>query len=139
MPNKTNKYINQSNKNTTSQYLFNRKNTATKTPRTPSQSKEYANQNTKYAISIKRVTNQNTKYAISIKRICQPKHQVRHLNQKSMPTKTPRTPSQSKEYANQNTKYAISIKRVLQQKHQIHQEAKGEGASIPFFFIIKCC
>ena len=83
MPNKTNKYINQSNKNAISQYLFNRKNTATKTPSTPSQSKEYANQ--------------NTKYAISIKRIRQPKHQVRHLNQKSTPTKTPSTPSQSKE------------------------------------------
>ena len=51
----------------------------------PSQSKEYANQ--------------NTKYAISTKRIRQPKHQVRHLNQKSTPTKTPSTPSQSKEYA----------------------------------------
>ena len=74
MPNKTNKYINQSNKYAISQYLFNRKNTATKTPSMPSQSKEYANQNTNYAISIKRITNQNTKYAISIKRVCQPKH-----------------------------------------------------------------
>ena len=42
----------------------------------PSQSKEYAKQNTKYAISINRVLNQNTKYAISIKRIRQPKHQI---------------------------------------------------------------
>ena len=72
MPNKTNKYINQSNKYAISQYLFNRKNTATEKPSTPSQSKEYANQNTKYAISIK----QNT------------------------PTKTPNTPSQSEDYAN---------------------------------------
>ena len=106
---------------------LNQKNTPTKTLSTPSQSKKYANQNTKYAISIKRVTNQNTKhaisikritnqntkYAISIKRICQPKHQVRHLNnKKSLPTKTPSTPSQSKEYANQNTKYTISIKTI---------------------------
>ena len=37
----------------------------------PSQSKEYANQ--------------NTKYAISIKRIRQPKHQIRHLNQMNTP------------------------------------------------------
>ena len=50
------------------------------------------NKNNKY-------TNQSNKYAISIKRIRQPKHQVRHLNQKSTPTKTPSTPSQSKEYA----------------------------------------
>ena len=64
----------------------------------PSQSKEY--------------TNQNTKYAISIKRIRQLKHQVRHLNQKNTPTKTLSTPSQSKETANQNTKYAISIKNT---------------------------
>ena len=83
---------------------LNQKNTPTKTLSTPSLLKKYANQNTKYAISIKknanqntkqaisikRVTNQNTKYAISIKRIRQPKHQVRHLNQKSTPTKTPK-------------------------------------------------
>ena len=60
----------------------------------PSQSKEYANQ--------------NTKYAISIKRLRQREHQLRHLNQKNMPTKTPSMPSQSKDYTNQNTKYAIS-------------------------------
>ena len=41
--------------------------------------------------------NQNTEYAISIKRVRQPKHQVRHLNQKNTPTKTPNTPSQSKQ------------------------------------------
>ena len=84
------------------------------------------NKNNKY-------TNQSNKYAISIKRVCQPKHQVRHINQKNMPTKTPSMPSQSKEYANQtlntpsqsketanqNTKYAISIKRIRQPKHQI--------------------
>ena len=64
-------------------------------------------------------TNQSNKYAISTKRERQPKHQVRHLNQKNMPTKIPSTPSQSKEYANQNTKYAISIKRIRQPKHQI--------------------
>merc|ERR1712212_32128 len=50
---------------------LNQKNTPTKTPSTPSQPKEYANQNTKYAISIKRTRNQNTKYTISIKRIRQ--------------------------------------------------------------------
>ena len=33
---------------------MNEKNTPTKPPRTPSKSKEYANQNTKYAILIKR-------------------------------------------------------------------------------------
>ena len=54
----------------------------------PSQWKEYANQ--------------NTKYAISIRRLRQLKHQIRHLNQKSTPTKTPSTPSQSKEYAKVN-------------------------------------
>ena len=66
---------------------LNQKNTQTKTTSTPSQSKDYANQ--------------NTKYAISIKRIRKPKQRVRHLNQKSTPTKTPSTPSQSKECANQ--------------------------------------
>ena len=84
MPNKNNKYTNQSNKYAMSikrvRQLkhqvchINQKNTPTKTPSTPSQSKEYANQ--------------NTKYAISIKRIRQPKHQVHHLNPKSTPTKT---------------------------------------------------
>ena len=69
----------------------------------PSQSKEYINQNTKYAISNKEYANQNTKNAISNQRVRQPKHLVRHLNQKNTPTKTPSTPSQSKEYANQNT------------------------------------
>ena len=34
---------------------MNEKNTPTKPPRTPSKSKEYANQNTKYAILIKRL------------------------------------------------------------------------------------
>ena len=33
----------------------------------------------------------------SIERTRQPKHQVRHLNQKNTPTKTPSTPSQSKQ------------------------------------------
>ena len=66
--------------------MLNKNNKYTiKATNMPSQSKEYANQ--------------NTKYAISTKRIRQPKHQVRHLNQKSTPTKTPSTPSQSKEYA----------------------------------------
>ena len=77
MPNKNNKYTNQSNKYTISIKRvrqpklqvrhFNQKNTPSKTPSTPSQYKEYANK--------------NTKYVISIKRIRQPKHQVRHLNQ----------------------------------------------------------
>ena len=100
MPNKTNKYINQSNKYAISQYLFNRKNTATKTSRTPSQSKEDANQNTKYAISIKKVHQPkhqihhlNQKSPQPKHQVChlnqknhQPIHQVRHLNQKSTPT-----------------------------------------------------
>ena len=50
---------------------MNEKNTPTKPPRTPSKSKEYANQ--------------NTKYAILIKRLRQPKYQVRHLKKKNMP------------------------------------------------------
>ena len=81
------------------------KSTPIKATNMPSQSKEYANQ--------------NTKYAISTKRICQPKHQVCHLNPKSTPTKTLSTPSQSKETANQNTKYDISIKRIRQPTPQI--------------------
>ena len=58
---------------------MNEKNTPTKPPRTPSKSKEYANQ--------------NTKYAILIKRLRQPKYQVRHLNEKNTPTETPNMPS----------------------------------------------
>ena len=120
MPNKTNKYINQSNKYAISQYLFNRKNTATKTPRTPSQSKEYANQNTKYAISIKKSTPTKTPSTPSQSKESPTKTPSTPSQSKESPTKTPSTPSQSKEYANQNTKYAISIKRVRQPKHQIH-------------------
>ena len=55
---------------------LNQENMPIKTPSMPSQSKEYAIQNTKYAISIKKYANQNTKYDISIKRIRKPKHQA---------------------------------------------------------------
>ena len=59
------------------------------------------------------------KYAKQKQQVHQSEQQICHLNQKIMPTKTPSTPSQPKEYANQNTKYAISIKRVRQAKHQV--------------------
>ena len=42
------------------------------------------------------------KYAKQKQQLRQPKHQVRHINQKNTPTKTPNTLSQSKEYANVN-------------------------------------
>ena len=54
------------------------------------------------------------KYAKQKQKVHQSKQQLCHLNQKNTPTKTPSTPSQSKDYANQNTKYAISTERIRQ-------------------------
>ena len=61
---------------------MNEKNTPTKPPRTPSKSKEYANQNTKDAILIKRLRQPKYQVHHLNEKIRQPKHQVRHLNQK---------------------------------------------------------
>ena len=70
--------------------------------------KQKVHQSKQQICHLKDYANKNTKYAISIKRVCQTKHKVRHLSQKNTPTKTSSTPFQSKEYANQNTKYQIS-------------------------------
>ena len=67
----------------------------------------------------------------SNKEMCQPKHQVHHLNEKNMPTKTPSTLANFKEICQPNhhvrhlnqknaptkiTKYAIWMKRIHQPK-----------------------
>ena len=75
---------------------------STKIASTPSEWKEYANQ--------------NTKYTILIKILRQLKYQVCHLYEKNTPTKTISTPSEWKEYANQNNKYAIWMERIRQPK-----------------------